>query len=138
MGLDTSHNCWHGPYSSFSRWREAVARAAGYAVWPVQMDDGVTRDTIMLDWGRYCNDQTLIGDWTDTPAPDDALVYLFTHQDCEGVIHPEQGRLIADRLEEVLTQIDDTPGTFSPADETRQFIAGLREAADNNEDVEFH
>lgn len=29
MGLDTSHDCWHGAYSAFMRWRRAVAKAAG-------------------------------------------------------------------------------------------------------------
>lgn len=22
MGLDTSHDCWHGAYSAFTRWRQ--------------------------------------------------------------------------------------------------------------------
>ncbi len=25
MGLDTSHDCWHGPYSQFMRWRTWLA-----------------------------------------------------------------------------------------------------------------
>ena len=29
MGLDTSHNCWHGAYSAFMRWRQEIAKAAG-------------------------------------------------------------------------------------------------------------
>lgn len=29
MGLDTSHNCWHGAYSAFDRWRKEIAKAAG-------------------------------------------------------------------------------------------------------------
>lgn len=29
MGLDTSHDCWHGAYSAFNRWREGIAKAAG-------------------------------------------------------------------------------------------------------------
>ena len=28
MGLDTTHDCWHGPYSMFMRWRTAIAAAA--------------------------------------------------------------------------------------------------------------
>ena len=34
MGLDTTHDCFHGAYSAFSRWRNAVAEAAGYMVAP--------------------------------------------------------------------------------------------------------
>lgn len=29
MGIDTSHDCWHGAYSAFMRWRQEIARAAG-------------------------------------------------------------------------------------------------------------
>ncbi len=29
MGLDVSHDCWHGAYSAFMRWRQEIARAAG-------------------------------------------------------------------------------------------------------------
>lgn len=29
MGLDTSHDCWHGSYSSFHRWRCMIAQEAG-------------------------------------------------------------------------------------------------------------
>jgi len=26
MGLDTSHDAWHGAYSAFMRWRTEIAR----------------------------------------------------------------------------------------------------------------
>ena len=29
MGLDISHNCWHGAYSAFMTWRIEIARAFG-------------------------------------------------------------------------------------------------------------
>ncbi len=29
MGLDTTHDCWHGPYSSFNRWRTQLAAEIG-------------------------------------------------------------------------------------------------------------
>lgn len=29
MGLDTTHDCWHGAYSAFMRWRRGIAKAAG-------------------------------------------------------------------------------------------------------------
>ena len=31
MGLDTTHNAWHGSYTGFTRWRQAVAKAAGWS-----------------------------------------------------------------------------------------------------------
>ena len=30
MGLDTTHDCWHGAYLAFSRWRDQLAEVAGY------------------------------------------------------------------------------------------------------------
>lgn len=29
MGLDTTHDCWHGAYSAFHRFRHGIARAIG-------------------------------------------------------------------------------------------------------------
>jgi hypothetical protein len=34
MGLDTTHDCWHGSYGGFNRWRNAIAAAAGYTLAP--------------------------------------------------------------------------------------------------------
>jgi hypothetical protein len=41
MGLDTSHGCWHGAYSAFSRWRTKLAEVAGV---PLPLMEGF--------WGR--------------------------------------------------------------------------------------
>ena len=38
MGLDTSHDCWHGAYSAFNRWRCAIAKAAGLP--PLELMEG--------------------------------------------------------------------------------------------------
>ena len=60
----------------------------------------------------------------------DPLMYLLIHSDCDGVIKPEHGAPLADRLEELLPFVEDKQ-------RTEQFIAGLREAAQADEDVEF-
>lgn len=140
MGLDTSHGCWHGAYSAFTRWRHKIAEVAGYAVWPVKFNGDIAHDTIMLDWGRLSRDNPghLLGEWNT--VPDDPLVYLFMHQDCEGVIHPAQGIPLADRLEELLPLLDeDAPGHIGNYRvKTQAFIDGLRLAASKGEDVDFH
>ena len=33
MGLDCSHNAWHGAYSAFMRWRQKLADVAVGALW---------------------------------------------------------------------------------------------------------
>ena len=143
MGLDTSHDCWHGSYGAFTRWRQKVAEIAGYAVWSVKMEDGITRDTVMIDWG-HITEQNLFGEWEQTPS--DPLIVIIAHSDCEGVIHPEQGVPLADRLEALLPEIDkvsDEGGGYITArggfgGATRRFIQGLRAAALAGEDVDFH
>lgn len=142
MGLDTSHDCWHGAYSAFSRWRNDIALAAGYAIWPVRYDDGITRETIMIDWGHVTEDN-LAGKWQETPS--DPLVVLIAHSDCDGVIYPEQAIPLADRLEGLLPKIEGMHqggGHISArgglAEVTRKFIVGLRNAAGAGEVVDFH
>jgi len=130
MGLDTSHDCWHGSYSSFSRWREAVARAAGYAVWPVRFGEYTIRDCIMLDWGHLGGEVHLLGEWEETP--DDPLVVLFVHHDHAGVIHPAQAEPLADALAGLLPLPDERDNRNA-----ENFIAGLRLAVSLAEDVVF-
>jgi hypothetical protein len=142
MGLDTTHDCWHGAYSAFSRWRHEVARAAGYAVWKIKHDDGTEMDTIMLDWGHVTQDN-LMGKWEATPA--DPLIVLFAHADDEGMIYPAQGAPLADAIEALLPELErrgtgagHIEGRGGFAGVARSFIAGLRKAAAAGEAVEFH
>jgi len=135
MGLDTSHNAWHGAYSAFGRWRDKVAETAGYAVVTV---DKEPHPVVMIDWGHITKGN-LYGQWEQTPP--DPLLVLIAHSDCEGVIHPEQAASLADRLEGLLPLLeyaDDGGGHIGGyADKTRQFIRGLRDAVAANEPVEF-
>lgn len=124
MGLDTTHNCWHGAYSSFNTWRNKVAEAAGYKM---KDFDGVVGPDI--DWDSITEDN-LYGEWER--APEDPLMILIAHSDCEGKIPAEYTKPLADRL----TQLH--PILFGPwKKKTQQFINGLLYAHSNNEDVEF-
>jgi hypothetical protein len=142
MGLDTSHDCFHGAYSSFTRWRHAVAEAAGFQILPVKYADGITSDTIMLEW-HWATQDRLMGVW-DKEAPH-PLYYLFVHSDCEGVIRPQEGIPLADALEGLLPELSKKEGLGGHIDArggtvsvTKKFIDGLREAAAAGEDVDFH
>lgn len=138
MGLDISHDCWYGAYSAFSRWRQKVSQAAGYAVWKVTFDDGISQPTVMLDWG-HITDANLMGEW-DKPQSD-PLVYLIAHSDCEGIIKPEQAGPLAVRLREIVPLLpdEDVGGHVGNwRSKTMQFIAGLEEAVAKGENVEFH
>lgn len=142
MGLDTTHDAWHGAYSAFSRFRDKLAEAAGYT--------GHTNEhgQVMwdIDWG--CIERTighdLLGRWPKMPVrPDgteDPLLVLLAHSDCEGEIQPEFCAPLADRLEELLPLLEGDGGGHVGAyrDKTEQFIRGLRDAAEEGEPLGFH
>lgn len=124
MGLDTTHDCWHGPYSSFHRWRVAVAKSIG----------------IDLDAMEGFKD----GGAPWTPFDSDPIVKLLLHSDCDGSIAVADCGPLADRLTELLPAIDRIDGTvhggkgWTPGWAARRFIDGLRLAVARGEDVEFH
>lgn len=139
MGLDTSHGAWHGAYSAFTRWRHAVAEAAGYLVRKVDWGDRgmLPMDTVLIDWG-HVPEGALYGKWAETPA--DPLLVLIAHSDCEGEILPAQAGPLADRLEELLPKLSgDYGGHIGDIKaKTLVFIAGLRAAVEANEPLDFH
>jgi hypothetical protein len=118
MGLDVSHNCWSGAYSAFHRWRDAVATAAGFG--SIDLYQGFGGE---LEW------------------PEDPLVVLLHHSDCDGDIAPEDCAPLADALERLIPMLDEMGdggghvGYYGKA--ARRFVAGLRAAAEVGEPVEF-
>jgi hypothetical protein len=98
-----------------------------------------------------------VGDWSKGPVVEDPLLYLLVHSDNGGVIHPEEGRHLAARLEEIVPDLTVVGGpdlaermeraiphltAERMTDEwllkaTKRFIKGLRVAAEAHEDVEF-
>jgi hypothetical protein len=144
MGLDTTHDCWHGAYSGFTRWRQELAKIAGYAVWWVADDPpseannfraGLGRHTVMLDWGHVTH-ENLMGVWAKTP--DDPLVVLLAHCDDTGDIYPEQAFALAARLQELRGKIpqDHPDGEWLRA-KTDAFVKGLMLAWSKSERVHF-
>lgn len=138
MGLDCSHDCWSGAYSRFGRWRDELARAAGYRFREPTANE--KRDYLALypapdlNWEQIPPER-FQGEWGGD-VPDDALLYLIVHSDCDGVLHPAQAGPLADRLEQLLPLLEDNPHEEWPR-RTRQFIDGLRYAAGLGDDVEF-
>lgn len=116
MGLDTSHNCWHGSYSSFNAFREAVCEAAGLG----NLDD----------YKGFGGEK----DWLKPEHQ--PLNTLLNHSDCEGVIKHKHCKPLADALEEVFPKLSNT-GFMPTQFRRRQFINGLL-ADKNQEDVDFH
>lgn len=140
MGLDTSHGCWHGAYSAFTRWRNTIAEAAGYQLMdplPEEKAQGYFTKYPMIEWSGVV-EENLQGEWHRTPP--DPLIVLIAHSDCDGVIHPAQAGPLADRLEELLPKLPEGDGGGHIGDwraKTQQFVDGLRAAVAAGEDVDF-
>lgn len=142
MGLDTSHDCWHGPYSSFMRWRRDIARAAGLP--PLDLMEGFYSEGSPIHdpfWRQGADSeensvserlarQSLPIKW-DCLKPN-PLHILLHHSDCEGEIEAEDCEPIAAALEKLLPLVGDW------RDKTQQFVDGLRRAAKAGENVDFH
>lgn len=120
MGLDVSHGCWHGAYSSFYAWRNKLSEVAGYG---------------------SINDYAGYGGSKSWPNSGDALIVLLDHSDCDGSLPVKILAPLADRLAELLPALEiagDAGGhTGNYAKKTQVFIDGLRYAASRNEIVEF-
>ena len=154
MGLDISHNAWHGSYSAFNRWREKIAEAAGYP--PLELmegfysEDGFNNPLSLLD-NAYPKGDELAMSWVRRvrkrlPIKWDnfkqsALIDLLTHSDCEGHINWKRCSGIADELEKLLPLLpdEDAGGHIGNWKETTsQFAAGCRLAFSKKERLHFH
>lgn len=150
MGLDCSHDCWHGAYSAFMRWREKLAEVAGLP--PLMLMDGFYKPLNCGDLPTlYCGDRALANEYLsriDKLLPiswdcleDDVLHDLLYHSDCDGELDAEICAPLADRLEELLPLLPNGDGGGHIGDwrdKTQKFIDGLRLAAERGESVEFH
>ncbi len=116
MGLDTSHDCWHGSYTGFSRFRSAIAKVVGIDLHKMQ------------GFGEY-------GDadipWASLPA--DPLWTLLNHSDCDGELLAKDCVPIAERLEAIAPAL----ANLGYAESALTFARGLRLAAERGENVEF-
>ncbi len=153
MGLDTSHDCWHGAYSAFNRWRTMLARVAGMP--PLVLMEGffdpeqaVTGNPF---WKQYEEDKQrgCIGEgsiWSQLPIRWEGLNpsplhTLLHHSDCDGEIAWQECDAIADALEALiplLPKVEAAGHIGDWRDKTQTFVDGLRVAAKKQENVEFH
>jgi hypothetical protein len=152
MGLDTSHNCWHGAYGAFMRWREKIANVAGLP--PLELMEGfytplypkpANLNLPSLYHGideeeRYLKhiDSQLPIKWECLkPSP---LHFLLYHSDCDGNIPWSKCRKIANELEKLISKLpdEDVGGHIGNwREKTRTFVDGLRLAYSKKENVRF-
>ena len=148
MGLDCSHDAFHGAYSAFNSFRQEICHAIGGSYpphWVRNADGTITLDNNGLPIYDRTLDEKMIyfGDDLD----DESGMYFFLcHSDCDGEISPEMCIKVADDLESILPKIealsDQGRGHIQArggyAEVLKKFIAGCRLAAKNNEPLEFH
>ena len=152
MGLDCSHDAWHGAYSAFHRWRCKLAEVAGLP--PLELMEGFyarlyPRESSLPtlyhsgpsgthEWLRGIDERLPIKWECLKPDP---LHELLHHSDCEGEIAAEACGPIADSLERLLPLLPSGDGGGHIGlwhEKTQQFIDGLRRAAAANEPLDFH
>lgn len=147
MGLDCSHNAWHGAYSAFMTWRRKIAEIVGI---PLELMEGFYSDDMnQIKLAEFAgpNAEAIIElvrrtcpiKWSSLkPDPLHALLY---HSDCEGELSPDECASIATRLEDILPLLPngDAGGHIGNwRDKTKAFIDGCRAAAAANEPLDFH
>jgi hypothetical protein len=131
MGLDTDYDCWHGSYGAFNWFRTALAIAAGL---PLVTEGQRVPCIVPIAEDRF-KPQNYQGEWDE--YPDDPLVVLLVHSDCDGVLPADIVGPLADRLAGIRDKLPDGPEWDSWRPRCDQFIAGLRAARADGNPVEF-
>ena len=150
MGLDCSHDAFHGAYGAFNRLRQFVCAAAGGSFPPHWKKDAagelVLKGTLPqydenLDQQRFYifDDDFKSEEWP-------GLWEFLRHSDCDGDISPETCVKVADDLERLMPKMLELGweshghikayGGFIEV--VRKFIAGCRSAAEANEPLLFY
>jgi len=159
MGLDVSHDAFHGAYSAFNRFRMAVCWAAGGSFPPHVLPERLKELKLEEEknpnyWdekrdppkaGIACHNWWYVPDGV-TKETHPGLYLFLSHSDCDGTLTPDECRLVASDLEKLV----DVIGQFPLSDEghirrdggyravLERFIAGCRLAAERNEVMDFH
>lgn len=138
MGLDCSHDAFHGAYSAFNRFRQAVCQALGGSFPPHTTSLAHLEVEKPDDGSWYVPDEV-------TRETHPGLWAFLEHSDCDGIIAPEICKALADEMEALLPRLDaagsggghiERAGGFGGV--ARQFIQGCRMASSRGEDLDFH
>jgi hypothetical protein len=118
MGLDTSHNCWHGPYSSFNRFRYSLGHQVG-----IDLDE----------YAGYNEKGT-----KDLSEINHELMPLFNHSDCDGRLTVKECKSIVKGLNEILENFKDIDTDVYFKANIIQFRNGCLDAISKKQMVKFH
>jgi hypothetical protein len=150
MGLNTTHNAWHGPYSSFMTWRTELSKI--YNI-PLELMEGfyykgdVCSDPFLLLHHKFKNDELEIKyinrleerlplKWENLKK--NPIYILLRHSDCDGYISYGNCGKIANELKNVIEKIEPDDNIYSFYNRTKQFMEGCILAYKNKEKLKFH
>lgn len=134
MGLDTTHDCFHGAYSAFNRFRQYIAKGCGGSFPP---HDPEFRDDD--------ENKPLPGHWYYEPkiVPEEhreGMTLFLGHSDCDGIFTPQEAIKVAKFLRWVAPRVQAVEwGHIQGPVDARilKFAEGCELAASRNENVEF-
>jgi hypothetical protein len=135
MGLDTTHDAFHGAYSAFNNLRRFLLKSIGGSFPPHE-------DKSFKDGFWYWGDGSEYSSETHK-----GLLEFFSHSDCDGEILPEMCKIVADELEGILPHVEQLAKTEEVfghllrdggyVEVTKRFIEGCRLAHKRSEPLEF-
>lgn len=119
MGLDTSHNCWHGPYSSFNRFRYSLAKQIG-----IDLDEYI----------GYKEKGT-----KELTSIEHDIQPLLNHSDCDGILTVEEADQIINGLNNILENFnDEIQADYNFKENIIQFRDGCLDAVSKKQEIDFH
>ena len=151
MGLDTTHNAWHGSYGAFNVWRTEIAKCIGI---PLSLMEGF----YPTDENGYGDPLSLVKYQINGQALDqferhgknfplkwnafkpNPLHELLYHSDCDGNIKWKKCKPIANELTKILSKLPDENFGGHIQDiknKTKIFIKGLLLAYKSKENLYF-
>lgn len=114
MGLDTTHNAFHGAYSSFYRFRTEL----------LEMAENIDANTLQ-SWG---------GNKPISIIKDEGLQLFINHSDCDDDYTPDECKKMADSISILLPKMDNQSELYT---RSLQFRDGCLLAFSRNENLEF-
>lgn len=141
MKLTVAPNCFVGEPLDFANWRLLLAKAAGYGVAPLEVDEFTHLVPDFDDTGMTF--ENIMGIWDI--EPEDILIVLLAHSDEDGVIYPAHMEALANRIEELIPDLvnfsqyeHESPQQLAEELVTQRFVAGLRAALAEDVAITFH
>lgn len=127
MGLDVSHDCWHGSYHLFEAFRQRLMQAA-IVYYERVLAGGEPEpegpDEKQKYWARLKQRLAEESEALEQEFAKDALAVLLWHSDCDGSIAWADEERLAARLEELAPILAKGEASGMPPLQVPEFAAG--------------